>query len=182
MKNAIIFHGTGCTPESFWHPYLKTELEKKGYDVWVPALPDADSPDINKWLPKALEGSYNSETIIIGHSAGGPLILAVLESLDKPVKMAIQVAGFMDQISERKQLILKSSYDWEKIKNNAKHHILINSDNDPWGCDDKQGRKLFDMLGGSQVILHGEGHMGSDTYNQPYKQFPLLVKLIETYE
>lgn len=77
---------------------------------------------------------------------------------------------------------MKSSYDWNKIKNNAKKYITINSDNDPWGCDDKEGRKIYEKVGGMQIVLHGEGHMGSDSFNQPYKEFPLLVKLIETYE
>ncbi|MEK7577324.1 MAG: hypothetical protein AAB492_01730 [Patescibacteria group bacterium] len=29
------------------------------------------------------------------------------------------------------------------------------------------------------IIRHGEGHMGSDSFKQPYKEFPFLVKLIE---
>jgi hypothetical protein len=45
MKNAIILHGTGCTPDSFWQPSIKAFLEKKGYSVWVPQLPDADTID-----------------------------------------------------------------------------------------------------------------------------------------
>jgi hypothetical protein len=37
---------------------------------------------------------------------------------------------------------------------------------------------MFDNLGGMQIVLH-EGHMGSTYYNQPYKEFPLLLKLIK---
>ena len=55
MKNAIILHGTGDTPESFWIPWLKKELEKAGYKVWSPQLPDRDNPSLNKWLPFLLE-------------------------------------------------------------------------------------------------------------------------------
>ena len=73
MKNANLFHGTGCNSNSYWFPYVKQELEKRGYTVWVPNLPDADFPDIKKWLPVAQKGEYTSETVIIGHSAGGPL-------------------------------------------------------------------------------------------------------------
>ena len=58
--------------------------------------------------------------------------------------------------------------------------ILINSDNDPWGCDDKAGKFIFDNLGGTLIIRHGEGHMGSNTFNQPYREFPLLLELIES--
>jgi len=144
-------------------------------------LPDADIPDIKKWLPTALTGTYNSETVIVGHSAGGPLALSILEHLKNSIRMAILVAGFGKQLEKDKkpQAILQASYDWEKIKRNVKKIIFINSDNDPWGCNDKEGRYMFDHLGGTQIILHGEGHMGSDTFKQPYKEFPLLVKLIE---
>jgi predicted alpha/beta hydrolase family esterase len=95
--------------------------------------------------------------------------------------MAILVAGYARQKGERKvpELILQDDYDWKKIKKNVKEIIFINSDNDPWGCNDIEGRYMFDHLGGTQIILHGEGHMGSDTFKQPYKEFPLLVKLIE---
>jgi hypothetical protein len=64
------------------------------------------------------------------------------------------------------------------MKSHFKDIIFINSDNDPWGCTDVQGRIMFDHLGGTQVIVH-EGHMGSTTHKQPYKEFPLLLKLIE---
>jgi len=71
MKNALIFHGTGCSPNSYWLPWLKNELEKEGYQVWIPSLPDSDKPDIKKWLPFVMEnGTFSEETILIGHSAG----------------------------------------------------------------------------------------------------------------
>jgi len=36
---------------------------------------------------------------------------------------------------------------------------------------------MFDHLGGMQIIRH-EGHMGSTTHKQSYKEFPLLTQLI----
>ena len=80
---------------------------------------------------------------------------------------------------KRPELILKEKYDWKKIKRNARDFVFINSDNDPWGCDDQEGRYLFDRLGGTQIILQGEGHMGSDSFHQPYRDFPLLEKILE---
>ena len=74
--------------------------------------------------------------------------------------------------------IIKKSYDWEKIKAHSEEFVFINSDNDPWGCDDIQGRRMLDKLGGVQIVMKGEGHMGSVSRNQPYKEFPLLKKII----
>ncbi len=56
--------------------------------------------------------------------------------------------------------------------------VVINSDNDPWKCDDKQGKIMADNTGGKLIVLH-EGHMGSLKFDQPYKEFPLLIDLID---
>ncbi len=180
MKNAVILHGSGETPESFWFPYIKLELEKKGYIISIPQLPNTDNPDLASWLPAAFKEAYNEETLLVGHSAGCPLILSVLEQLNVKIKQAILVAGFSTPLPDGSTSILQDKYDWKKIGENVEDIILINSDNDPWGCDDKQGRNILDNLGkGTLIIQKGEGHMGSDTYNQPYKEFPFLVKLFD---
>jgi predicted alpha/beta hydrolase family esterase len=181
MKDAIIFHGTGCKPESFWQPWLKYSLEKLGYEVWVPQLPNALTPDLKHWLPTALQGKYTPETVLIGHSAGGPLILSVLENLNVQIKQAILVAGYARPKGEKKEpeKILQDQYNWNKIKANCKELIFINSDNDPWGCNDIEGKYMQDRLGGQLIIRQGDGHMGSNKFNQPYREFPLLLELIK---
>ena len=181
MKNVIILHGTDETDKSFWLPYIKTKLENKGYHVSIPLLPDADKPDIKKWLPKALNEKSTTETVLIGHSAGCPLILSILENLDIKINQAILVSGYARRKGTfEKELILQDGYNWAKIKNNVKELILLNSDNDPWGCTDAEGRYIIDRLGtGKLILMKGEGHMGSDRFKQPYKEFPFLLKLID---
>lgn len=184
MKNASIFHGTDGTPNHFWIPWLKKALEKNKFKVWVPQLPKPDIPDLKIQLPFVLEnGTYNKDTVLVGHSAGNPLILSVLENIDVRIKGVILVAGFIENLSKvDKEPILQKTYKWKKIRSNVDNLFVINSDNDPWGCDDKAGRKIFNKLGGNLIIRHGEGHMGSDKYNQSYKKFPLLLKIIESFD
>lgn len=182
MKNAIILHGTGCTPNSYWLPSIKKYLEKHNYNVWVPQLPKPDDPDLKIQLPFVLEGGkFNEKTILIGHSAGCPLILSILENLNVQVSKAILVAGYARPKGNEKKAepILQKEYNWNKIKKNVKKIIFINSDNDPWGCDDKEGLYMNEHLGGTLIIRHGEGHMGSDSFKQPYKEFPLLEKVLD---
>src|SRR3989344_8931227 len=94
MKNAILLHGTSCSPESYWFPSIRHYLEGKGYNVWVPQLPDSDVPDLKKQLPYVLnDGKFNEHTVIIGHSAGGPLTLSVLERIDIKKKKEKFVGG-----------------------------------------------------------------------------------------
>ncbi|HLB41902.1 MAG TPA: alpha/beta hydrolase [Gammaproteobacteria bacterium] len=182
MKNAILLQGIGETTKSFWLPYAKEELEKKSYKVWLPQLPDNNDPDLKKSLPFVLKnGIFTKETVIIGRSAGCPLTLSILENLKVQIKQAILVAGFATPLPVKGAAtkILQKKYNWKKIGQHIKDIIFINSDNDPWGCDDKQGRYMLDRLGGKLIILCGEGHMGSDMFKQPYKKFPFLIKLID---
>ncbi len=179
-QNAIIFHGTGTHPDEFWFPYLKEKLEARGYSVWLPQLPNADKPNIEEWLLFALKnGTITEDTVLIGHSKGSALILHILEKIDFQVKQAILVAGYAEALPRTVESDEKDDLKWDIIKSHVKDIIFINSDNDPWECTDVQGRIMFDHLGGTQIILHGEGHMGSGTFKQPYKEFRLLNKLID---
>ncbi len=179
-KNAIILHGTGDRNDLFWFPFIKNILEEKKYEVWLPQLPNADIPTLKDWLPFILNGNFNNNTILIGHSAGAQLILSILENIDGQIKQAVLVSGYSKllrtTVDEPKN---ETEPNWEKIKGKAKQFVFINSDNDPWGCTDKEGRIMMDRLGGILVIPKGEGHMGSTTHQQPYKEHPLVAKLLD---
>jgi predicted alpha/beta hydrolase family esterase len=179
MKNAIILHGTGTRNDQFWYPYLKEQLEGMGYEVWLPQLPNDEHPNLTEWLPFILSnGTFTEETVLIGHSAGSQVILSVLEHIPVTVKQAILVSGYaklLRQEADGEKNVKEP--DWDAIRPKAEEFIFINSDNDPWGCDDAQGKTMADHLGGRLIVRH-DGHMGSDTYHQPYGEFPLLVELI----
>lgn len=188
-KNAIIFHGAGETPDSIWIPYIKKGLEQKGYSVSVPQFPNTkERPELESWLPIALELPYTERSVIIAHSAGSPLALSVLERLkDITIRQAILVAGFctpneVDLWWEEKNPILQDSYDWEKIRNSVGQVICLNSDDDPYGCNLEKGQEIIDGIGGGRgrlVVMRGQGHMGSDVFKQPYREFPFLLSLID---
>ena len=179
--NAIILHGTGCNLGSFWQPSIKNYLELKGYEGWVPQLPDADHPDLRTWLPLIVDnGKFTKDTILIGHSAGCPLLLSILQHIHIQIHKAILVAGYARPLGHTESnVILQQRYLWNKIKNNARDMIIINSDNDPWGCNHTEGLFIWKHTGGTLILREGEGHMGSDSFKQPYKRFELLEKLID---
>ncbi len=178
-KKLFIFHGTDCTPSDYWYSWLGEQLKSRSYKVEIPSYPDINHEPIHDFLPRVLGNhNFDEETVIVGHSAGGPLILSILENIDVVIPKAILVAGFSYRLpDEELDPVLQNSYNWDKIKQHAQDIIFINSVNDPWGCDDKQGRFMFDKLGGTQIIRN-DGHFGSTTYNQPYKEFPLLERLV----
>lgn len=117
---------------------------------------------------------------MISHSAGSPLALAVIENIKVKIRKVVLIAAYWRKIPPPgANKALSENYNWEKIKSHVGEVVIVNSDNDPWGCDDKQGKEIFEKLGGVLITKHGEGHMGSEKFNQPYKKFPLLIKLVE---
>lgn len=46
MRSVSVFHCWEGTPESNWYPWLKKDLEKKGYKVNVPLLMDNMKPTL----------------------------------------------------------------------------------------------------------------------------------------
>lgn len=175
-KNAIIFHGTGGNPNICWYPWLAHKLKLKGYDAQVPHHPGINIEAISEFLPKVLiNHKFNQQTVLIGHSGGAPLILSILENIDIQINQAFLVAGYSTKPNTEEEPVLQTNYNWEKIKANVKDIYFINSTNDPYVCDDKQGRVMFDHLGGAQIILN-DGHFGSPW--QEYNSLDLLDKLI----
>jgi predicted alpha/beta hydrolase family esterase len=181
MKNAILLHGTGGSDKDyFWFADTKKFLESKGYEVWWPLLPNTESPNLvetRSFIEQNLP-AINEETVIIGHSSACPLILHMLQFSKVKVRQVVLVSGYYVPQANGSSSMLPKSFDWELIKSKADEIVLINSDNDPWGCDDKQARPVSEKLGAKFVFAERQGHMGSGTYNQPYREFPLLKELI----
>jgi predicted alpha/beta hydrolase family esterase len=179
-KKAIIFHGTDCKPTDFWYPWIRKQLQHRGFTVDVPSYPTINHESIATFLPKVLEAhAFDENTIIIGHSAGGPLLLSILENVDAVLQQAILVAGYSHRLpGEETDPVLQESYDWDTIKRHVKDIVFINSVDDPWGCNAEQGRFMFDRLGGTQVIRN-DGHFGSTHWKQPYPTFEILDHLID---
>lgn len=175
---AFLIHGTGGNPDNFWFPTIKTHLSELGFDVVAPQMPNPDQPDLAVWTNFFHEhyGALNEGDIIIGHSAGVPCALALIEQASAPINKALLVAGYATPLPHHgpDHPALFKNPNWSRIKNNAHSFYFIHSDNDPWGCDHKQGEIFREKLGGTLIIKTGEGHFGSAKFNQPYKDFPLL--------
>ena len=177
QKKAIIFHGTGGNPEIAWYPWLRQRLTERGYAVEVPHYPGMNVEPIATFLPKVLAShEFDEHTVLVGHSAGAALLLALLEHIDATVAQAILVAGYSTQPTTDHEPVLQDSYDWAAIKAHGRDLYFINSIRDPYECDAQQGRVMFEHLGGTQIV-RDDGHFGD--YNQPYPTFELLDKLID---
>jgi uncharacterized protein len=175
-RRAIIFHGTGGHPDHCWYRWLGARLEARGYAVEIPHYPGLNRDPIETFLPTVLAShAFDGRTVLVGHSGGAALLLALLERVDTPVAQAVLVAGYATPPNESEEPVLQDAYDWERIKVNAGDICFVNSVRDPYGCDAGQGRRMFERLGGTQII-RDEGHFGD--IGDPYPTFELLDRLI----
>ena len=188
MKNALILHGAGNNHTGNWFPWLKIELEKKGYKVWSPDLPDSDIPNKEKWLNTIFSNNrwvFDEDSVIVGHSAGATLILRILEKLPKGTRInkAILVAGPINMGTKPEFFVYKKSllsepFNWEKIKSSCKSFYFICSDNDRYQCGVDQAKIMHENLGGELILKKGEDHFNLEK-GPEYKEFPLVLELVE---
>lgn len=176
-KSAIIFHGTGGNPDVAWYAWLGRRLEARGYAVQIPHYPGLNAEPIADFLPGVLANHrFDEQTVLVGHSGGAALLLAVLEHIGTTVSQAVLVAGYSTQPNTSSEPVLQERYDWDAIRGHVRDLYFINSVVDPYGCDIGQGRAMFDRLGGT-LIARNDGHFGD--YDQEYPTFELLDRLID---
>lgn len=176
-RSAIIFHGTGGSPNVAWYSWLGGRLAARGYTVQIPHYPRLNSEPIATFLPRVLVSHhFDEQTVLVGHSGGAALLLALLEHLDTTVAQAVLVAGYSTLPNTSAEPVLQDAYDWDAIRSHVRDLYFVNSAVDPYGCDAGQGRDMFDRLGGT-LIIRNDGHFGD--YDQPYPTFELLDRLID---
>ena len=169
-KRVFIVHGWSGYPEEGWFPWLKRELEAKGFEVVVPQLPDPSKPRIHSWVRKLEEVVRipDEHTYFVGHSMGCQTIARYLESLPegKQVGGAVFVAGFFKRLTglEDDPGVQKTDRHWlgtplnlEKVAFHLPRSVAIFSDNDPYVPLENQD-DFRDTLGARIVIEHQQGH------------------------
>jgi len=190
MKRAYIIHGWGGSPRETIHQWIKKELEKKGFDVVAPEMPNTDEPEINAWVGKLLEIIKNpdEETILIGHSIGCQTILRYLEKIPEKTEInkIILIAPWMhldeetikeegEEGIEIARPWIETPIDFEKVKKHCNNFHAIFSDNDPFVplSDEKIFKK---ELNAKTQILHNKGHF---TEGDGVKEIPEVLEILE---
>ncbi len=181
MKSALILHGTGDNPNKNWFPWLKNELEQKGYKTWVPQLPQAKQPSIKRYNEFIFSSNweFNNQSTLIGHSSGAVAILGLLQALpaDVQVDTCILVGVFKDGLGwSNLSELFETPFDYDYIKTKAKRFIFIHSDDDPY-CPLDHAKYISSKLGGELIIKPSQQHFSISTAGEKYSQFPLLTDI-----
>jgi predicted alpha/beta hydrolase family esterase len=176
MKSALILQGWYQKPESNWYPWLKTELEKIGYEVFLPDLPTIHTEEPNlKEMMSYIDDEFvfDNQTVVIGHSLGCLLGMRLAEK--HMFDMLILVAGWdFNDLTPQHQLFWKEPIDHETITTHVSEIHCISSDNDPYftkiTVEEMAGR-----LGGMFHLIPGAGHF---TEEYGINQIPELLSLL----
>lgn len=186
MKNAIIIHGT-CSKEEYfsdkypslsnshWLPWLQKQLLINNIFTQTPEMPDAYTPDYEKWNREFEKFDINEETILIGHSYGAGFLLRWLSENKVKIKKLILVAPWLDP--NRKNT--KSFFDFEinkGIEDKAKEiHLLVSKD------DDNDILESVSIIKNniSALRVHEFSNLGHFTYKRmKTDKFPNLLEYI----
>jgi hypothetical protein len=182
MKKAVLLHGTDGTPEGGWRPYVKAQLQERGYEVWVPALPDNHTPNMQVYNDFLLTSGWDfTDNLVIGHSSGAVQVLNLLMDKRCPaISAAVMVgawahnAGTDMDTGQFKDTFPQDGFAFEVIARKAKHRLFVHGDNDPY-CPLEQAKWLAAQLSSEILIIPDGGHLGGE---DGYREFPELIEAL----
>jgi predicted alpha/beta hydrolase family esterase len=144
----------------------------------MPTFPTPEGQSLDSWLAafKNYRRYMNEDTMLVGHSLGPAFILTLIERLDKPIRAAFLVGGFLGKlkISEFDGIndtFTNREFDWKRIKKNCKRFRVYISDNDPY-VPMKKGKLLAKKLRVRTRTVKGAGHFNEEC---DFKKFNILM-------
>lgn len=178
MIKIILIHGNGGgTGRDNWFPYVKKQLEEKGFTVVSETMPDNVLARESQWLPFLRDKlGADEDTILVGHSSGAVAVMRFAE--DNKLYGSILVGASYTDLGdedERASGYFDHPWQWEKIKANQNWIIQFASTDDPY-IPVEEARHIHERLGTEYYEAADEGHYGEDRQK---KSFPEVVDLID---
>ena len=177
-NRATIVHGWQGSPDINWFQWVGKELQKLGYTVDIPQMPNADNPKFSDWMETLEALTPNENTLLIGHSLANSLILRYLEKRTAKAKAAFLVAAWdwlMEDIKEYHQTFFETPFDYEAIKAKNIPITIVNSTNDPY-IDFEQSKGLAAKLNATFIGIENAGHFNEKA---GYTTFPQLFEILK---
>lgn len=172
MKRAVLLHGTDGSTDDHWFPWLKQELETRGYEVFCPDLPGKHTPNREVYEKYLRDSGWDfTDNIIVGHSSGATTVLNLLSADWFPKIRASVTAGTFLNEKLTKEVdwyepgqfdnLFLPDYNPDTLKLKAGKFVFVHSRDDPY-CDFEDAKKLCDELSGDFIEIKNGGHLSSD--------------------
>lgn len=173
----ILVHGFNSSPDQNFHPWLRDELRKRGFEVVVPELnlKTGEEFDLGQVIDqmKAQVGYVKSDDILLGHSMGALIILQYLEAvemIETPRAVILVAAPWKVNRPEFRRLFI-ADLDADVIMWKAREFVIIHSKDDKL-VPVAHGRQFAEAIRARMVETDGDDH-----YMGP--EYPVLLQTIE---
>lgn len=168
-----IIHGLNGDAESFWYPWLKSELssavskEIKAENITIPDLPNPPSLQLWKDKIKEIVGRSDERTYFVTHGIGGVATLKFIEESGQKVGGIVLVSGFDKTFAGAPKSIktfTEAKLDYKILTQNIKHIAIISARDDkniPYEISEELGDKLnakFVLEQGGRVMANQVGY------------------------
>ena len=180
-NRAFIIHGYLGYPGEAWLPWLKAELERRAYEVALPAMPNPDRPTIPEWVDfiANLVGEPDRNTVLIAHSLGVNAVARYLETLGragKSVARTVFVAGSYPSGMTEAEAEARTGGDavltpWlvlgvdvASVRRAAGRCTVILSDDDPYIPFEHARASFQGKLDAEVIVEHHKGHFNEDDH------------------
>lgn len=160
-----------------WAPWLKDQLEKKGFPTEFGTFPDSILARSEYWLPflhDFLKAGKND--VLVGWSSGAVAAMRYAEQY-KIRGSALVSPSYTDlgDAMEKKSGYFNKTWNWKKIKANQKKIALVHADNDPY-IPAEQFEFIARQLKPYELIVPGGKHFIE------FNEFPqILDYLLQNY-
>jgi predicted alpha/beta hydrolase family esterase len=179
MKPRFVFvHGNQTTHWSFaWAAWLKTELEKLGFETFFETMPDSIIARAEYWLPFLKDHvSVGENDVIVGWSSGA--VAAMRYAEENKIAGSVLISPCYTDLGddlEKQSGYYDTPWQWEKIQSNQDKIALIWGDDDPY-IPQNEFEFIAKQLDSTQINIAGGGHFIEQT------DFPELLSYIkQTY-
>lgn len=134
--NFVLLHGYKGSPKKNFFPWLKKELESRGYRVQVPALPHPAGGNVAEQVEFVLRNAqFDSRTVLLGHSLGAVVAMRVAERLPSPIEKLVLAGGFVNpKFGDHSRAFAKTidwQFDFDRIKRHVSEVRVLHDVNDP---------------------------------------------------
>lgn len=172
--HALILHGWQGSQGPHWQRWLAPELERAGWTVRFPALPDPMTPALGAWRATladelaALAAGPPGERVVICHSLGCILWLhhVAARRTDAPAVDRVLLNAPPGPLGELPSFF-PVPLDRDAVAAAARSTRLVCSDDDPY-CPEGAVRAYGEPLDLTWDLLPGQGHLNVDAGYGPW--------------
>lgn len=180
MKPRIVYlHGNQAMHWSLaWAPWLKQELEKRGFKTFFETFPDSIIAREEYWLAFLKEYIKAGENdVLVGWSSGGVAAMRYAEK--NVIRGSVLVAPSYTDLNdplEKESGYFDTDWNWEMITKNPEHTALFYSKNDPY-IPQEQFTFIAKKLNPEVFLIPHAGH-----FIEKQRFLELLNYLLKTYK